>query len=153
MTKEEIQALIAESNRPLIERALRGDAVVAANKLLQPLAMREAAKQHVVENVIERGLPTTSDGRLLDEKKFSELIEAEAKRVAAMLGTPIETGLTASGGLHVIEADPVSDEKRIKAVETARKLSEIEQGEAVNIFESLGMPKDAATLAAKGRAA
>ena len=154
MTKDEIQALIEASNKPLIERALKGDAVVEANRIMKPLAMRESAKQLVIDNVIERGLPVAADGKLLDNKKFGELLTAEAKRVAAALGELTEIRLT--GGeisLAGVEAEVMTPKKLLKEAKRRAELEKFQAQESTSIFESLGMPKNAAAIAAKGRAA
>ena len=154
MTKEEIQGLIAESNKPLIDRALKGDAVVEASRIMKPLAMRESAKQLAIDNVIERGLPVAADGRTLDSQKFGELLTAEARRVAAALGESVEVGLTGGelslAGEHV---EALSPKKLLKEAKRRAELEQFQMQESASIFESIGMPKKAAELAAKGRAA
>ena len=160
MTKEEIAAIVkvavseavAAIQAPvktLESRALRGDAMVEAGRILSPYNLRESAKAMVVENVLRFGELPTKDGAL-DSTKFGELVTAEAKRVAAGIGYDGVTGM--GSGLPVF-AEPKSEKKLLKEAKRARELAELQQVDALNVFESLGMPKEAAQFAAKGRAA
>ena len=89
VTAEEIQKLVesAVSNavNPYRERALRGDATVLANRILSGVSFTESQKQFVIEESLRNALPI--DGDKLDEKKFSDLVVAEAKRFGAAIGT------------------------------------------------------------------
>ena len=160
MTKEEIAAIVkvavseavAAIQAPvktLESRALRGDAMVEAGRILYPYNLRESAKAMVVENVLRFGELPTKDGAL-DSTKFGELVTAEAKRVAAGIGYD---GVTGMGSGSPVFAEPKSEKKLLKEAKRARELAELQQVDALNVFESLGMPKEAAQFAAKGRAA
>lgn len=153
MDQAEIQKLIETgikaANAPLLERALKGDAREAATKILAGITLAEACKQRVID-VVLRDLPRTEAGEL-DAAKFTALVTEEAKRegeyVATLTGSGQVRGMGASGdGRSAEETDPV------KIAEAKARLKAEEEG-AIDIFESMGMPKDAATLAAKGRAA
>ena len=154
MTESDVKRLIAEgqsdATKKLLERALRGDATVEANRILQPLGLRESGKQMVVENVIERGLPL-KDGEL-DVEKFTVLVTAEAKRVAAVVSG--HGGVTNMGtGLSLVD-DPKAAEARVKEAQAEIELGKLRDADELSVFESL-MPgnKKAAEFAAKGRAA
>lgn len=151
MTAEEINALVESAVKTavaavqapvvsLTERALKGDAMVAANKILRPLSLNEAAKQMVVENVLERGVPQT-DG-VLDEAKLTEAINAEAKRVGAVIGASSGSGRVFGMGASTAVMEAV---KPPTPAET--------EADKVNTFKRLGLSEAAATRAAKGRAA
>ena len=149
MTLQEVQKLIESAvtaaTSPLRERALRGDATVAAARVLSPLSLNEAAKQMVVENVLRGTLPL-KEGEL-DTEKFDVLITAEAKRVGAVIGYDFH-GVEGMGA-----GEPVDITLSKKERKALREAAKEEDEEAIRVFESLGMPKDAAILAAKGRAA
>jgi hypothetical protein len=128
---------------PLTERAIRGDAREAATKILKDVTLHEAAKSMVIDTVLQN-IPQ-KDGAL-DEVKFAEAVNAEVKRLGAVIAAS-----TGSGRVVGMGAAPVE----IKPEEAARRaaLAKTDEEDAVRIFESLGLPKDAATFAAKGRAA
>ena len=143
MTEAEVTRLIESRTAPLRERAIRGDAIVLANQTLAPLTgLTENLKQFAIDNVLQRGALPIKENEL-DAEKFKALIEAEAKRVAAAFGF---RGVQGMGAGEPVVIDPKVREAQIQAAKD-------EEEEAVRIFESLGMPKEAATLAAKGRAA
>ncbi len=149
MTLQEVQKLIdegvAKATTPLRERALRGDATVIAARVLSPLSLNEAAKQMVVENVLRGDLPLKENA--LDETKFTELVTIEAKRVGAVLGASFP-------GVHGMGAgEPVDITLSKKERKALKEAAKEEEEEAISVYESLGMPRDAAILAAKGRAA
>ncbi len=126
---------------PLTERALRGDAREAATKILKDITLHESAKAMVIDSVLTN-LPT-KDGNL-DEAKFAESVNAEAKRIGAVIAAATGSGKVVGMGAAPIE---------IKPEEAARRAAQAKEStdQAISVFESLGMPKDAATFAAKGR--
>ena len=128
---------------PLLERALRGDAREEATRILSGVTLHEAAKQMVVENVL-RVIPS-KDGQL-DTAKFKESVDAEAKRVGAMVAAASGSGQVRGMGSAPVQIDAKEAERRAQAEKDT-------EAQAINVFESLGMPKDAAAFAAKGRAA
>jgi hypothetical protein len=148
MTESQIAQLVAtevaKATSALHKRALNGDAIVAANRVLNPLAFSEAAKQMIVENVLRGELPMKEGA--LDETKFNELVTIEAKRVGAVLSQVIPFQVRGMGVAEPVALDP-------KIVEAQRLADAQEDAEAIAIFESLGMTKSAAANAAKGRAA
>ncbi len=137
-----IEAAVKTAQTPLIERAIRGDAREEATRLLKSVTLHEAAKEMIVDNVL-RDIPQ-KDGAL-DAAKFKESVEAESKRIGALLAAA-----TGSGQVRGMGAAPVVDAKESEA-RAAREKADDEA--AVRVFESLmpGAPKGAAELAAKGR--
>jgi hypothetical protein len=129
-------------------RLLKADATVEAHRILGPLNLREGAKQLVVRNVLRDANFPMKEGEL-DTTKFGELVMAEARSVAEALG---ETrGVHGMGlGAPITEID---EEKLRKEAKRERKERERDQEESVHVFESLGMPKNAAAIAARGRVA
>lgn len=163
MTAEEITKLVestvtkavtetrAAFEKPVSElqrRALRGDALVEAQRILSDCSLVEASKARVVEACLSN-IPE-KDGAI-DAEKLKALVEAEAKREGAYVAS-----LTGSGRVFGMGASALVESDPVKARE-ARKLAEADAKEELDndvaIFESLGMPKEAATFAAKGRAA
>jgi hypothetical protein len=139
-----VESAVAKATSPLRERAVKGDAIVVANRVLAPLALNEAAKQMVVENVLRGSVPL-KEGEL-DEIKFTELVTAEAKRVGAVIAQVLPFGVR---GMGVADPAPVDQKVREAHIQAAKD----EEAEAVRIYESLGLSKNAAAAAAKGRAA
>ncbi len=137
-----IEAAVKTAQTPLIERAIRGDAREEATRLLKSVTLHEAAKEMIVDNVL-RDIPQ-KDGAL-DAAKFKESVEAESKRIGALLAAA-----TGSGQVRGMGAAPVIDSKESEA-RAARDKADDEA--AIRVFESLmpGAPKGAAELAAKGR--
>jgi hypothetical protein len=128
---------------PLTERAIRGDAREAATKILKDVTLHEAAKSMVIDTVLQN-IPQ-KDGAL-DEAKFVEAVNAEVKRVGAVIAASTGSGRVLGMGSAPVEIKPEEAAQRAQ-------LAKSEEEEAVRVFESLGLPKDAATFAAKGRAA
>jgi hypothetical protein len=128
---------------PLTERALRGDAREAATKILKDVTLHEAAKGMVIDTVLQN-IPQT-DG-VLDQTKFAEAVNAEVKRVGAVIAASTGSGRVVGMGSAPVEIKPEEAARRAAAEKASDE-------EAVSIFESLGLPKEAATFAAKGRAA
>jgi len=128
-------------NKRLLERAIKGDARDVAERILKPMSLHEAAKAEVVTNVL-RDLPI-KDGEL-DEAKFTEAVNAEAKRIGALAaaisgnGRPFGMGAPAP----VVETDPV------KAREAEALKAKALREAAVRAYMDLGMPKEAAERAA-----
>lgn len=143
MTDAEVKALvesavtsavttaIAAVQKPvsLLEaRALRGDAVVLANRHLSTMrGLPDASKARVVEAAI-RDLPM-KDGAL-DEAKFGELVLAEAKKeaqyVAQLTGAGNIAGMGPSGPA---ETDPVKMAEARKRQQEEDKAFELEEAQ------------------------
>ncbi len=128
---------------PLTERAIRGDAREEATRILSTVTLHEAAKTMIVENVL-RDIPQ-KDGAL-DTAKFKESVDAEAKRVGAAFSAATGGARVTGMGSAPVQIDAKEAERRAEAAKN-------DEANAISIFESLGMPKEAATAAAKGRAA
>jgi hypothetical protein len=138
-----IEAAVKTAQAPLLERALRGDAREAATGILAGVTLHEAAKALVIDNVL-RDIPT-KDGAL-DTTKFKEAVEVEAKRVGAVV-----SAATGSGEVRGMGSAPIQIDAKEAAARAER--AKTEEEDAIKVFESLGMPPDAAKFAAKGRAA
>ena len=153
MTEAEVKRLIESAVAPYRDRALQADAMIEANRVLAPLALREGAKQMIVENVLRGSIPATGTNTL-DIAKFTELVTAEAKRVAAAMGESAAVmglGASASGSNQATDAGTL--EARLKERKLQRKLEKEASRDFRDVFESIGMPKAAAKYAAEGRAA
>lgn len=140
-TKQLIEAAV----QPFYARQRRDDAQQATERLLEGVTLPDAAKIRIVERVLEK-LDFAVD---LDEKKLRETVISEAKAegryLSEVYGGGRVHGMGTGGG-----EEPELSKKDRKALKEARK----EQRRSdVAVFESLGMPKDLATVAAKGRVA
>ena len=142
--KKLIESTVAAATSPLRERAVKGDAVVIASKVLSPLAFNEAAKQFVIDTVLRGSLPL-KEGEL-DGAKFTELVTAEAKRVGALFGAVTPTLVTGLGFAEPVAVDPKVREAQIER----EKAADVED---INSLRALGLTESAAKHAAKGRAA
>ena len=138
-----IEAAVKTAQAPLLERALRGDAREAAATILTGVTLHETAKTLVIETVL-KDIPHT-DG-VLDLAKFAESVNAEAKRIGAVIAASTGSGRVVGMGAAPVEIKPEEAARRAAAEKASDE-------EAINVFESLGLPKEAATFAAKGRAA
>lgn len=107
MTEAEVKAIVESAVKTAVEavqkpvslletRALRGDAMVLGNRVMSGLNLHESLKAEALSNVV-RDLPVKDGG--VDEPKFTELLMAEAKRLAA-----IQAQLT--GGANVVGMGP-----------------------------------------------
>ncbi len=149
MTPEEakklIEAGIAAANKPLLERLIRADAKEEAVRLLEGVTLPNETKLRVVDRVLN-AIPLTEAGAI-DQKKLGELIVAEAKAEGEYLAKVTGSGRVFGMGTgpSIVE-DPKAEKKKLKEAKRLRK-------EGVSIFESIGMPKDAAEIAARGRVA
>jgi hypothetical protein len=145
--KKLVESAVTAAVAPYQRRALKGDAMLAANRVLVPLSLNEAVKVMITENVIRDGDNLPMKEGALDETKLGELVTLEAKRVGAVLGASFP-------GVHGMGAgEPVDITLSKKERKALREAAEREDEDAIAIFESLGMPSDAAKIAAKGRAA
>lgn len=147
-----VQAAVAAVQAPvkLLEaRAVQGDAIVAANKVLAPLTLHEAVKSEVLNNVL-RDIPLKEG--VFDSDKFTVLVNTEAKRLGALAsqlqggGRPFGLGAT-----EPVENDPL----KIEAANRLREaqLKNLREAET-SVFGSLmGQPKAAEFAVSKGVAA
>ena len=152
MTAEEIKALVESATKTAVAealaavaqpvkvletRALRGDAIVEANKILAPLTLHEAVKAEVIANVL-RDIPVKEG--TVDAAAFGALVTAEAKR----LGT-LSAELTGAGRVTGMGA-PIQEAAK------DRKPEEI-MDHSVKTFMRLGLSEASAKRAVQGRAA
>lgn len=128
-----------DANAKLLERALKGDAREEAARILAGISLHEAAKSLVIENVL-RDIPQ-KDG-VLDTVKWTEAVNAEAKRVGAVV-----SAATGSGQVNGMGAGAP-----IVPVTETRKPEEI-LAHAVKTFQRMGLSEAAAKRAALGRVA
>lgn len=128
-----------DANAKLLERALKGDAREEAARILAGISLHEAAKVLVIENVL-RDIPQ-KDG-VLDTAKWTEAVNAEAKRVGAVV-----SAATGSGQVNGMGAGAP-----IVPVTETRKPEEI-LAHAVKTFQRMGLSEAAAKRAALGRVA
>jgi hypothetical protein len=139
-TQKAIQDGIKAATAPLIERALRGDATVEANAVLEGLSLHADTKARIVKRVTESALPVT-EGKL-DVTKLRESIVAIAKEegeyASRISGGGRVFGMGA-GGATVTTAE-------------AKKPEEIE-GARIKTYMRLGLSEAAAKVAVRGRAA
>ena len=135
-------------NAQLLGRALRSDAITEGARVLQDLALPASIKTLVVENVVDKPLPTTAAGAL-DSVKLSEAIMSEARRLGAAFTEATGAGqIRGLGGQAAATIDPAV----VQAQEAAMKMQESEEKQ---IWASLmpGAPESAIERARKGRAA
>ena len=138
-TQKAIQDGIKAATAPLIERALRGDATVEANAVLEGLSLHTDTKARIVKRVTESALPVT-EGKL-DVAKLRESIVAIAKEegeyASRISGSGRVFGMGAGDVVTTTEA------KKPEEIEAAR----------VKTYMRLGLTEAAAKVAVKGRAA
>ena len=144
------KALAGSSIKALEARALRGDAMVAANRVLGGLALHESAKARVVEIVTREGAIPVKDGAI-DSEKFEALVTTEAQREAAYIAGITGVGTVIGMGPSGKAADPEKIREAEKRERKANKrLREAEQ----DVFSQLmGNPKAAEFAVSKGEAA
>lgn len=141
MTEEQIRALVVSEAQKLVsqdtlrlhERALRGDASVLANKTLSGLTLPEPSKQRVIDSLLERALPKTATGEL-DEVKFAEAVNAEAKKEAAYVGNLLGSGRVAGMGVSFGLAEAGDPAKLAEA-----RKQQIEEDKALDLAERAAM--------------
>ena len=159
MTEAEVQKLVesavksavaeaTKGNVSLQERALRGDAREEATALLESVSLPEAAKQRVVRSITSGFIPA-KDGEL-DRDKLKLMVEAAVKEEGTYLGAILGNGARPIGMGAAVPIDP---KEATEQAEKSRKAAKRQLKEAAAIFEDLGMPKEAAEFAAKGRVA
>jgi hypothetical protein len=145
--KRLIEAAVSAATAPLRERAVRGDAQAEGARLLESVALPQAAKTRIIERAI-KSVVITADGGF-DSTKFRESLIAEAKSEGEYLAQITGGGRVFGMGLPGVE--PELPKPEVLAARESQRKAEFE--DSVAVFESMGMPKNAALLAAKGRAA
>jgi hypothetical protein len=149
MTKEELNRLVESGVKdalaPLRERLIRADAVTEGIRLLEGVALPASAKARIIESVTKRvqDIPTLNGE--LDTKKFAEALNAEAKEIGTLLSEASGAGRVFTMGA----AEP--SKKDLKEAKRSKEEQKESRKEARRLFESLGMPADAAKIAARGR--
>lgn len=156
MTPDEVKKLVeagiaeatkplVESNRKLRQRALAFDAREEGERLLETVTLPPEAKAKIIREAV-RDIPLTEAGEL-DLKKFSESIVELAKTEGAYLAKVTGSGrVFGMGPTIVTETDDKAARKaEKKRLKEAKKLREGGR----EAFEALGLPKNAAKLAAR----
>jgi hypothetical protein len=143
---EEADMTAADVNR-LVEAGVRkatlpNRAREEGARLLESVTLPDKAKTKIIETVVGR----LDVSRELDLEEFGKSIAAEAKDLGEILGQAIGSGRVFGMGTAPIVIDP-------KEAERAKLEKKQRVKEARNIFEELGMPKEAAKIAAEGRVA
>ncbi len=147
----EAVAAVTAPVQGLQQRALRGDAMVEANRVLKTVSLHESAKQLIVENSL-RDLPL-KDGAL-DVPKFGELVMAEAKRIGSVIGVATGAGRVTGMGEGIGLVPDKAERKRLKeAAKAERKAGKRDLKEAARAWEDIGLDPKAAERAAEGRVA
>lgn len=146
MTPEEAKKLIEAAVQPFRERALKGDAREEAARLLESVSLPPAAKTRIVDRVLTGALPLTEAGEL-DRKKLGELVVAEGQSEGRYLAQITGAGRVTGMGISAPEPP------KPKELKEARRAAKEQKRDVVEIFESIGLPKDAAKQAAKGMVA
>lgn len=95
---------LQESNKKLLERALRSDAKEQGLRILEGIALPQASKLRVIDTVLAAGIPQ-KDGEL-DTAKFTESINAEARREGAYVAQLTGSGRVHGMGTGTAETDP-----------------------------------------------
>lgn len=136
-----VESAVKAAQAPLIERAIRGDAREEATKILSGISLHESAKALVIDTVL-RNIPQKNGA--LDVAVFTEAVNAEAKRIGAVVAAATGAGQVRGMGMAAPEADPT----KVAAREAAeKKLREA----AVDSFKRIMGSDKAAEFAAKGR--
>ncbi len=147
----EAVAAVTAPVQGLQQRALRGDAMVEANRILKTVSLGEISKQRIVEAAL-REIPQ-KDGEL-DGAKFSELVMAEAKREGAYVAQLTGAGRVVGMGEGIGLVPDKAERKRLKeAAKAERKAGKRELKEAARAWEEIGLDPKAAERAAEGRVA
>jgi hypothetical protein len=129
-------------------RALRGDAMVEANKIMSGMSLHEATKARVIDTVTREGVIPTKDGQV-DLDKFKPLVLAEAQRegaYAAMLsGGGRVSGMGTASVVPLTEAD--REEQRLREKRARKEMKRMQESE-IDVFADLMGDKEAAKRAA-----
>jgi hypothetical protein len=102
MDAEELK-LLRESVARLSGKETRREAIQEGARILRDVSLPDAAKEYVIETVLKEALPM-KDGAL-DITKFTESVNAEARRFGAAIGAgPRVTGMGAAPVVEITEA-------------------------------------------------
>lgn len=145
MTEADVQRLvesgIQKATAPLLTRALKGDAREAATAILKGITLNEASKERVIEEALRGDLPVV--GEILDTAKFTESVNALAKREGAYAASLTGAGKVVGMGTGAAAVQQVTEAEK----------PEVTFAKSVSIFKRLHMSEAAATAAARGRVA
>lgn len=140
-------AAVQSPVKALEARALRGDAMVEANRIMSGLSLIEAAKARVIDSVTREGVIPVKDGAL-DAAAFKTLVMAEAQRegeyLSRITGGASVRGMGVVAPVALTEADIEAQRKREKR---ERKERERLQESEADVFGDLMGDKRAAQLA------
>jgi hypothetical protein len=141
------KALASSPVKALEARALRGDAMVAANSIMSGLALHESAKARVVDIVTREGSVPMKDGAI-DQDKFKVLVMTEAQREAAYIA-----GITGVGNVFgmgpsgAFTTEPIDYDKLREAEKRQRKENKRIRASETDVFADLMGNRKAAELA------
>ena len=122
MDAEELK-LLRESVARLSGKETRREAIQEGARILRDVSLPDAAKEYVIETVLKESLPM-KDGAL-DITKFTEAVNAEARRFGAAIGAgPGVTGMGAAAAVvEITEAQRKAQADAEKADEAMCKES------------------------------
>ncbi len=140
-----VEAAVTKATAPLLaetsslkERAVKGDAVLEATRLLESVTLPNSAKQRVIQMAVAN-VPM-KDGAL-DETKFAESVNSLAKAEGAYLASAIPGNRVQGMG-----SAPAVDPKESERLKESAKQT---HASAVDVFTRLGLSEAAAQLVAK----
>ncbi len=148
-------AMTAEDVQKLVEAAVRTarlpeDARREATRLLETVAIKPKTRDIIIEGVLRGTLPVKEGG--LDTEEFGKLVVAEAQRiVSAIEAERPGMGQVSGFGLPGVGPQLVPEKPEIIAAREAK--GKAEEEDLIKTFESLGMTRTGAEIAAKGRVA
>ena len=162
MTEAEIKKLVegavseatGNANKLLEARALRGDAMIAANKIMSTLALPDAAKARVMERVtVAESIPVKEGA--IDTAKFTDLVMVEARNEAAYL-TQIDPRIGRVMGMGPSGTAPQEqDPAKLREAEKweRKQAKRLRESENAIFTQLMGNPKAAEFAVSKGEAA
>jgi hypothetical protein len=144
MTATEVKRLVESGVQLGIRQATLPDrARKECTRLLEAVGLPPKAKERVIERVVE----SLDLSKELDITELGKTLAQEARAEGEYLAAITGSGRVVGMGLAPVEELKPKEAKRLK--EAAKE----QLREARDVFEELGMPKDAAKIAAKGRVA
>ena len=120
MDAEELK-LLRESVARLSGKETRREAIQEGARILRDVSLPDAAKEYVIETVLKESLPM-KDGAL-DVTKFTESVNAEARRFGAAIGGQRVTGMGVAAPVQLTEAQRAEQVAREKAEQEMYKKS------------------------------
>jgi hypothetical protein len=169
MDKDAVRLMIQEAVKPMIDDRMARLAVGRAASLLRGTNFNADEQAFIIEEALRTSIPLTEAGAL-DEKKFDDIVMAEASRIGRLLGKPgkpkgVGTALTEAKGKKNCptcdgdgededgnDCDDCGGTGKMTSKESRRRDPEKADAElAVRLAEACGMSKTAAERAVKGR--